>query len=70
MFLEFSNPIPVLTELGEGYALYVRDGGTLEKDIWAVVLCEGGFVKHFRSDQIKIHCNATFGITKKKYETN
>ena len=64
MFLEFTNPIPVVTELGDGYAIYVRDGGSLENDIWAIVLCDGGFVKHFRSDQIKIHCNGTFDIIK------
>jgi len=27
--LEFRNPIPVLTDMGGGYAIYVRDGGTL-----------------------------------------
>jgi hypothetical protein len=61
--LEFHNPIPVIVEDGkEGYALYVRDGGTLENDIWCVVLCDGGFVRHYRSDQIKIHKNLTFDI--------
>jgi hypothetical protein len=60
--LEFRNPIPVITEFGEGYALYVTNGGTLENDIWAVVSCSDGSVKHFRSDQIKIHKNGTFDI--------
>jgi hypothetical protein len=61
--LEFKNPIPVIVENNkEGYALYVRDGGTLENDIWCVILCEGGIVRHYRSDQIRIHFNATFDI--------
>ena len=63
--MEFKNPIPVLTENGmDGYAIYVRDGGTFENDIWCVVLCEGGIVRHYRSDQIRIHANATFDIVK------
>jgi hypothetical protein len=64
--LEFKHPIPVIVEDGkEGYAIYVSNGGTFENDIWCVVLCEGGIVRHYQSDQIKIHKNATFGITKK-----
>ena len=64
--LEFKNPIPVIVENEkEGYAIYVRDGGTLENDIWCVVLCDGGYVRHYRSDQISIHNNATFDIKKK-----
>lgn len=63
--MEFKNPVPVVVEDGkEGYALYVRDGGTFENDIWCVALCQDGIVRHYRSDQIKIHFNATFGITK------
>jgi hypothetical protein len=35
--MQFSNPIPVIIEENkEGYALYVRDGGTFENDIWCV----------------------------------
>ena len=63
--LEFKKPIPVIVEEDkEGYALYVTDSGLLENDIWCVVLCDGGYVRHYRSDQIKIHYNATFGIKK------
>jgi hypothetical protein len=62
MFLEFRNPLPVVTPLGGGYAIYVRDGGTWENDIFAVVLEEGGFIKHFTSEQIKVWQNATFNI--------
>lgn len=62
MIHEFKNPIPVFTDLGDGYAIYVRDGGTFENDVWAVALCDGGRVLHFRSDQIQIHVNKTFDI--------
>lgn len=63
--IEFKNPIPVVVEDDkDGYAIYVRDGGTFENDIWCVVLCNGGFVRHYRSDQIKIFANSTFDITK------
>jgi hypothetical protein len=61
--LELSNPIPVITELGEGYAIYVRDGGTFENDVWTVVM-EDGRVLHFRTDQLKLYANATFDIKK------
>lgn len=50
--------------MGDGYAIYVRDSGTFENDIWAVVMENGGNVMHFRSDQIKIHANSTFDIRK------
>jgi len=64
VILEFQNPIPVVTPIGEGYAIYTRDGGTFENDIWAVVV-EDGSIFHFRTDQLKIHANATFDIKKK-----
>ncbi len=63
MMLEFKNPIPVVVEGSkEGYAIYVTDGGTFENDIWCVVLCNGGIVRHYRSDQIKVHNNATLDL--------
>ena len=65
--LEFQNPIPVVVENNkDGYAIYVTNSGTLENDIWCVVLCDGGIVRHYQTDQIKIYANATFGITKTK----
>jgi hypothetical protein len=48
----------------EGYAIYVSNGGTFENDIWCVVLCNGGIVRHYRSDQILIHYNATLDLKK------
>ena len=65
--LEFQKPIPVIVEGSkEGYAIYVTNGGMFENDIWCVVLCEGGIVRHYRSDQIRIFFNATFDIEKDK----
>lgn len=63
--LEFSTPIPVVTPLGEGYAIYVTNGGTFENDIFTIVLEDGGNIKHFRSDQIQVYQNLTFDIKKK-----
>lgn len=67
MMLEFKKPIPVVVEGNkEGYAIYVQSGGTFENDIWCIVLCDLGIVRHYRSDQIRIHQNYTFDIQKSK----
>jgi len=50
--------------MGDGYAIYVRDGGTFENDIWCVALSDSS-IKHFRVDQIKIWKNSTFDIKEK-----
>lgn len=63
--LEFNRPIPVVVEGDkEGYAIYVSDCGTFENDFWCVVLCDGGYVRHYRSDQIRIHASGTLGLSK------
>lgn len=62
MIHEFVNPLPVVTPMGSGYAIYVRDCGTFENDVWAVVLEKGGKILHFRVDQIRIYKNSTFDI--------
>jgi hypothetical protein len=65
--LEFKNPIPVIVECNkEGYAIYVQSGGTFENDIWCVVHCDGGIVRHYQSDQIKMRKNSTLRIDKNK----
>ena len=65
--LEFKNPIPVIVEGDkEGYAIYVTNGGTWENDIWCVVHCNGGIVRHYLSNQIKIYKNGTFEINDKE----
>jgi hypothetical protein len=64
--LEFKKPVPVVVEGDkDGYALYASNSGMLENDVWCVVLCDGGFVRHYNTDQIRIYFNATFDITKK-----
>ena len=66
MMLEFQKPIPVVVEGDkDGYAIYVSNSGMYENDVWCVVLCEGGLVRHYQSDQIRIWANATFGIKKR-----
>ncbi len=65
MIHEFRNPIPVVTPLGDGMAIYVRDGGTFENDIWCVVLFDTT-IRHFRVDQIRMWSNATFDLKGKE----
>lgn len=63
---EFNNPIPVIVEENkEGFAIYVTTSGAFENDIWTVVLCDGGIVRHYLTNQIRIYHNETFKITKK-----
>jgi hypothetical protein len=66
MMLEFKKPIPVVVDDNkDGYAIYVVNSGTFENDVWCVVLCDGGEVRHYLSNQIKIYNNLTFNIKKK-----
>jgi hypothetical protein len=63
--LEFKQPIPVVVEGDKnGYAIYVTNSGMYENDVWCVVLCESGVVRHYLSSQIKIYQNLTFNIKK------
>lgn len=65
MMLEFKQPIPVVLPDGsDGYAIYVTNSGMYENDVWTVVHCENGIVRHYTTDQIKVYYNATFGIRK------
>jgi len=61
--LFFPDPIPVKTELGDGMAIYARDGGTFANDVWTVVL-NNQSVRHFRTDQITVERNMTWDIGK------
>jgi hypothetical protein len=66
MMLEFKKPIPVVVDDNkDGYAIYVVNSGTFENEVWCVVLCDGGDVRHYLSNQIKIYNNLTFNIKKK-----
>ncbi len=63
MIHEFRRPLPVVVEgTRDGYALYVESSGMWENDVWCVVLCDGGIVRHYTTSQIRVHLNATFGI--------
>ena len=65
MIHDFRNPIPVTTDIGYGWLMYVRDGGTWSNDIFAVVLEEDGIIRHMRTDQFKVLQNPTFDIKNK-----
>lgn len=71
-FLHFDVPIPVVIEENgvkkNGYAIYVESGGMYENDCWTVCHEDGGYVRHYLSDQIKIYYNATYGINKNENE--
>jgi len=60
--LEFKQPIPVVTPLGIGMALYAVNSGTFANDVWTVALANGK-VRHFRVDQLTIEKNATWSIS-------
>lgn len=60
----FEQPIPVVTPLGDGMALYVKSNGMFQDDEWCCCLLRGGTIRHFLSGQIKIFHNATYGIIK------
>jgi len=62
--LEFKNPIPVKTGLGEGMAIYAVNSGTFANDIWTVALNDGT-IRHFRTDQVTMEKNSTWGIRHK-----
>ncbi len=62
MIYEFRNPIPVKTDIGYGYLMYVRDGGTYCNDIFAVVFEKDGVIRHLRTDQFAVLRNPTFDI--------
>ena len=64
MIHELRKPVPCTTPLGDGYIWYIKDCGYLACDEYAVILCDGGFVRHFTSDQVKIYANDTYKITK------
>lgn len=61
---EFVNPIPVITPLGDGYAIYVKSNGIFENDEVLVALKEGGQWRHFNTGDIKSFQSLTYGITK------
>ncbi len=66
--LEFRKPIPVIIKhlQEDGYALYCESGGLLENDVWTVVHCKGGIIRHYTTEQLLIYKNGTYEITENK----
>ncbi len=58
------TPVPCTTPEGDAYVWYIKDSGMFENDELTVIMCNGGFVRHFNTSQIKIWRNDTFGIFK------
>jgi len=67
MVYEFRHPVPCITPLGDGFIWYMKQNGYLENDELTVILCEGGIIRHFTTDQVQIFHNETYQI-KKKHE--
>lgn len=69
----FDIPTPVIViengEKKEGYVIYVESGKQWDNDIWCIALSDGGHVRHYLSNQIRIFKNSTLGITDNKDET-
>ena len=59
--MEFRQPLPVVTPLGEGFAVYVESGGAFANDRWCVVL-DDSRILHFDTNQLTYVGNATLGI--------
>lgn len=67
MIVFCDKPIPVVVEGDkEGYVIYVESSLQWENDIWTVCLCDGGEVKHYATNSVRVHQNLTFGIKKKE----
>ena len=64
MIYEPSHPTPCTTPLGDGIVWYIKSNGFLENDEVTVILENGGLVKHFTTDQIRIWNNGTYKIKK------
>lgn len=64
----FDIPVPVTTPCGDGYILYVKSNPLYENDEITCVLLDGGDIRHFTSDQVKVWNNATYSIKKKTNE--
>jgi hypothetical protein len=61
------NPyIPVITPLGEGYAVMVIDYGIDYNTCWVVALEKDGQIKHFDANDVKMCTNYTYGINVEK----
>jgi len=57
---EFATPLPVTTPHGDGEALLLIDYGLNVNTVWLVRL-HGGRVKHYWSEDLRLHGNAMNG---------
>jgi hypothetical protein len=57
---EFATPLPVQTPHGDGEALLLIDYGLNVNTVWLVRL-HGGCVKHYWSEDLRLHGNAMNG---------
>jgi len=64
MIHEFNKPIPVITPLGDAYAIYITTNGMWDDDEWTCALMKDGQVRHFNSSQIRLWHNGTYDICK------
>lgn len=64
MLFEPTKLVPCTTPLGDAYVWYVKCNGFLENDEVTCILINGGEVKHFTTDQIRIWHNGTYKIKK------
>ena len=60
MILQLNPTIEVKTPLGDCEAIFIIDYGINTNTVW-VCRMEGGDVKHFLSDDIKIYGNPMYG---------
>jgi len=63
MIYEFRTPLLCTTPIGDGFLWYMKHNSHWDNDEYTVVLKEGGHVKHFLSNQVRIYTNATYEIT-------
>jgi len=68
MIHELQKPIPVVTPLGNGWVWYIKDSGMFENDELCVVMCDGGDLKHFTTNQIRVWHNETYDIKKNEFK--
>ena len=54
MIYEPQNPVKCVTPLGDAFVWYIKTNGFLENDEVACILLNGGEVRHFTTNQIKI----------------
>jgi hypothetical protein len=60
MILQLNPTIDVQTPLGDGEAFFIIDYGVNVNTVWVVRL-DGGVMKHFYSDDIRVYGNPMNG---------